>query len=75
MPRHKYCSEKLVCLENSSNKSPSRLIMEDILPVATFNFPDVKLHEKSTGQSKDVHFQPFGQKVSGQRSSVKKMDT
>ena len=49
--------------------------MEDILPVATLQFPDVQLHEKSTGQYKDVHFQPLGQKVSGQRSSVKKMDT
>ena len=49
--------------------------MEDILPVETLQFPDVQVHEKLTGQSKDVQFQPFGQKVSGQRSPVKKMDT
>ena len=49
--------------------------MEDILPVATLQFPDVQLHEKLMGQCKEVHFQPSGQKVSGQRSPVKKMDT
>ena len=64
-----------MCLENSSSKSPPRLIMEDILPVETLQFPDVQVHEKLAGQCKDVQFQPFGQKVSGQRSPVKKMDT
>ena len=46
--------------------------MEDILPVETLQFPDVQVHKKLAGQCKDVQFQPFGQKVSGQRSPVKK---
>ena len=49
--------------------------MEYSLPVSTLQFPDVQIHEISTGQSKDVQFQPFGQKVSGQGSPVKKIDT
>ena len=75
MPRHKYCSEKLMCLENSSSKNPLRLIMEDSLPVTTLKFPIVQLHEKTWDRSKNVHFQPFVQKVSGEWSSVKKIDT
>lgn len=60
--RYKFRSEKL-CLENSPNISPPRLIMKDKLPDGEKYFSDVELYVKAMDLFTGLQVQPFGHEV------------